>query len=276
MIKCVIHCADIHIRNYHRHEEYAEQLSRFIGMCREIASKYEKGEVRIVVCGDIVHSKNVISNELISLASNFLRELSTIAKVIVISGNHDTLVNNSSRKDTLTAIFETAGFDNCSFLDAMLGYESGCITDENIIWAVYSIFDGYRRPDIEGAVAGSAADNPKVIGLFHGPLVGCTLDSGMKMDKGSNASMFNGCDAVMCGDIHKRQVVKYGRKNAVYPGSLIQQTFGETVGEHGFAVWDISKMKHQFVDLDSDYGLYKVEINDIQDLDEDKEKFVNI
>ena len=107
-IKLVIHCADIHIRNVQRHEEYAQQLERFVEKCKEIAAPYDKDEVRIVIAGDLVHSKNQISNELIVFASVFLRKLEQIAKVIVISGNHDLVVDNQSRTDTLTALFETA------------------------------------------------------------------------------------------------------------------------------------------------------------------------
>ena len=46
------------------------------------------------------------------------------------------------------------------------------------------------------------------------------------------------------GDIHKRQEIKRGDVKIVYPGSLIQQTFGETVTQHGFAVWDLEKKTH--------------------------------
>lgn len=123
-IKLVIHCADIHIRNVQRHEEYAQQLERFVEKCKEIAAPYDKDEVRIVIAGDLVHSKNQISNELIVFASVFLRKLEQIAKVIVISGNHDLVVDNQSRTDTLTALFETARFSNCYFFDKMLGYKN--------------------------------------------------------------------------------------------------------------------------------------------------------
>ena len=39
MIKLVIHCADLHIRNFIRQEEYAEQLTKFIDKCREIVAQ---------------------------------------------------------------------------------------------------------------------------------------------------------------------------------------------------------------------------------------------
>ena len=85
MIKCVIQVADIHIRNVMRHKEYAEQLTLFEEKCKDIASKYEKDEVRIVICGDLVHQKNTISNELMIFTSLFIRRLEQICNMQLIS-----------------------------------------------------------------------------------------------------------------------------------------------------------------------------------------------
>lgn len=271
MVKCIIHCSDIHIRNFQRLNEYAEQLSKFVEKCKEIASNYEKDEVRILISGDLVHSKNNISNELITFSSFFLRELEQIAKVIVIAGNHDLIVNNTSRTDTLTALFETANFDNCVFVDELLGYKSGIVEDDNIIWALYSIYDGFSPPNLDGI----DRKGKKVIGLYHGMVVGASLNNGSVAESGVEGELFNGCDCVMAGDIHKRQIIKRGDVEIVYPSSLIQQTFGETVSQHGFAVWNIENMSYEFIDLESDYGLYDISIDSIDDFDNDKEKLIN-
>ena len=272
MIKRVIQVSDIHIRNFQRLGEYAEQLNKFVEKCKEIAAPYEKEEVRIVICGDLAHQKNQISPELMTFASFFLRQLEEIATVLVIAGNHDLIVNNTSRTDTLTALFDTANFQNCKFLDAMLGYESGFVEDDNIIWAVYSIYDGFNPPNMESL---ENVEGKRIIGLYHGMVVGATLNNGTVVEGGVDGGLFNGCSCVMAGDIHKRQVLKRGDVEIVYPGSLIQQTFGETVSQHGFVVWDIEDMTHEFVDLESDYGLYDIQVESIEDLDNDKEKLIN-
>ena len=273
MIKKVIACSDIHIRNFQRLDEYAEILTKFIEKCNEIASSYEKEEIRIVICGDIIHNKNNISPELISFTSNFIRQLEQIAKVIVIAGNHDLIVNNLSRKDAITSIFETANFSNSFLLDNILGYESGYVIDDNITWAVYSIYDNFMKPDID--MAKKEYPDNKIIGLYHGVIVGSTLDNGTIMDDGIDRGVFEGCDCVMCGDIHKRQVLKKNGIDIVYSGSLIQQTFGETVTQHGFTLWDIDSLTHEFIDLQNDYGLYAFEINDFNDIENDKEILKN-
>lgn len=271
MIKCVIHCSDIHIRNFQRLGEYAEQLTKFVNECKEVVSNYKKDEVRIVISGDLVHQKNNISNELMTFTSFFLRQLEEIATVIIIAGNHDLLINNTSRTDTLTALFNTANFTNCKFLDSMLDYESGFVRDDNVIWALYSIYNGYAAPSF----ADLDTKDKTVIGLYHGMVVGASLNNGIVVDSGVEGGVFKGCSCVMAGDIHKRQTLKIGGIDIVYPGSLIQQTFGETVSQHGYVIWDLETMTHTFKDLDSEYGLFNIEINDINDIDEDKEKLVN-
>lgn len=273
MIKKVIHLADIHIRPFQRLEEYTNKLNTLKEEISKIIEPYNKDEVKIVISGDIVHSKNTISNELIAFVSSWIRDLEELASVIVISGNHDLVTDNKSRIDTLTAIFTAAKFENSIHLDSYFGYDSGIVVEDNVTWALYSIFSDYKRPNIEQA----RKDYPNnlVIGLFHGPIVGVTLNNGTVMDSGTSGEDFDGCDFVMAGDIHKRQVIKRGDCEIVYPGSLIQQTFGETVTQHGFAVWDLEKKTYEFIDLPLDYELYDFEIKTPEDLDENKEILIN-
>ena len=273
MIKVVIQIADVHIHNLQRHMEYAEQIEKLTEMCKRIVAPYKKEEARILICGDLVHQKNDISNELIVFASTFLRQLSQICKVLIYSGNHDLLVKNKSRLDTLTGIFETAMFDNVTYLDMCSEYKSSCIVDDNITWALYSIHDSFNKPDIETARLNYPSNT--IVGLYHGVVVGAQLFNGFVAENGMDGDLFEGCDMVMAGDIHKRQSIKRGDVEIVYPGSLIQQNYGETITQHGFEVWDIQNKTHQFVELPSDYGFYHYEISSIEDIDNDKEKLIN-
>ena len=273
MIKKIIHLADIHIRNFQRLEEYTSKMNELKEKIAEITKPYKLEEVRILIAGDIVHSKNSISNELIAFVSSWIRELEQYGKVVVISGNHDLMVGNMSRIDTLTAVFTAAQFNNAIHLDSYLGYDSGIIQDENVTWALYSIFTDFRRPDIEQAR--KDFPNNTIVGLYHGTIIGATLNNGTVMDSGIDGDIFSGCDMVMAGDIHKRQELKRGDVTIVYPGSLIQQTFGETVTQHGFVVWDLEEKTHEFVDLSDDYALYDFEISSVDDIDNNKETLIN-
>ena len=275
MVKLVIHCSDVHIRAKMRFEEYAEQLSKFVNRCQEIASKYEKDEVRIVISGDLFHQKNTITPELIVFVSSFIRQLEQIAKVIVIAGNHDLIVNNTDKKDALTSIFETAAFSNSYFLDYELGFDSGFIVDDNITWVVYSIYRDYMVPDVSAIK--KEQPNNIMIGLFHGMINGCKLDNQTTADCGTNKEAFIDCKYVMAGDIHKRQeIVNSAGTRIVYPGSLIQQTFGETVSGHGFAVWDLENDTLEFEDIPSEHQLINIRIEKDTDIQEDAEVFLNV
>ena len=273
MIKKVIHLADIHIRPYQRLEEYTNKLITLKEKIKESVGSMNRDEIKIVISGDIVHSKNTISNELITFVSSWIRELEEIASVIAISGNHDLLTDNKSRIDTLTAIFTAAKFDNAIHLDSYFGYDSGIIVEDNVTWVLYSIFSDFKRPNIEQV----KKDYPNniVIGLYHGTVVGATLNNGTVMDSGVSGDLFEGCDFVMAGDIHKRQVIKRGDCEIVYPGSLIQQTFGETITQHGFALWDLENRSYEFIDLPLDYELCDFEIKSPEDIDNDKEILIN-
>ena len=275
MVKKIITIADIHIRNVRRHEEYTEYFIKFLNNVKELVKDYDKDEVRILVLGDLVHQKIQISNELNLLLSWFLRKLNNIAKTIVIAGNHDLLVNNKDRIDTLTPIFSIANFDNTYYADKELDYHSGCIVDDNIIWALYSIFDDYQKPNIDVI----REHNPKcdtVIGLFHGDVVGAVMDSGEVTDSGISGDRFEGCDFVCAGHIHKRQELKRKGVSIVFTGSFIQQDFGENVTEHGFTVWDVESRTYEHHNIEGEYGFYKFQIKDINDVDEDIERLINL
>ena len=60
MIKKLIHFSDLHIRLFKDHDLYKSILETAIGQWRELEPD------RIVFTGDLVHSKNTVSPELIS------------------------------------------------------------------------------------------------------------------------------------------------------------------------------------------------------------------
>ena len=117
-IQKIVHVADLHIRLFKRHEEYKEQFQKFFDECRKQQPE------RIVVVGDIVHSKNTVTPELISMVTSFFNECTKIAKTVVILGNHDFLVNNLDRMDTLSPIFESMQNPDIMFLK-----HTGCYED---------------------------------------------------------------------------------------------------------------------------------------------------
>ena len=271
MIKKIYQLADVHIPTYRNMEMYETQLGKLVSMIQEDVEKSNltADEMRIVICGDLVNSKNTVTNELDIYTDSLILQLSQLCKVIVIAGNHDYNKDNGDRVDTLTKTFVTGRFDNAIFLDMALDYESGIMEDDNIVWVLYSTYDGFKGPDMQSVK--EIYPDKTIIGLFHGSIVGCKLYNGFINDDGCDVSNFDGCNAVMAGHIHKRQVIEGNDCKIVYVGSTVQKDFGESITQHGYAIWDIETLKCDFVDIPSEYGYYDMTINSFDDFDNDKE-----
>ena len=90
---------------------------------------------RIVFTGDLVHSKNQITPELINLVSWVMIECAKICKSVFLVGNHDFLENNHNRLDALTPIVENLNNPNVVYYK-----DEGVYEDENVEWVVYSLY----------------------------------------------------------------------------------------------------------------------------------------
>ena len=258
MIKRLIHFSDLHIRLFKDHELYRGILEQAF---KEWASIQPD---RIVFTGDLVHSKNQMTPELVEFVAWVLSECAKIAKTIVIIGNHDFLENNNTRLDALTPIIDSLKNNNIVYLK-----NRGVYNDDNVNWCVYSLMEHNLPPDIQKS-------DKKNIGLFHGPIQGLYTDIGYKFEDGFDVDKFSGCDLVLCGDIHKRQVFDIpGGKKAYMVGSTIQQNFGEKIDKHGYGVYDVETDQYDFVDLPNPKPFLKFQIKSIDDLINGTEKLLN-
>ena len=258
MIKRLIHFSDLHIRLFKDHELYRGILEQAF---KEWASIQPD---RVVFTGDLVHSKNQMTPELVEFVAWVLSECAKIAKTIVIIGNHDFLENNNTRLDALTPIIDSLKNDNIVYLK-----NRGVYDDDNVNWCVYSLMEHNLPPDIQKS-------DKKNIGLFHGPIQGLYTDIGYKFEDGFDVDKFSGCDLVLCGDIHKRQVFDIpGGKKAYMVGSTIQQNFGEKIDKHGYGVYDVETDQYDFVDLPNPKPFLKFQIKSIDDLVNGTEKLLN-
>ena len=269
-IRKILHLADVHIRTFRLHDEYKEVFKTLISDIKELIKDYSREEIRVVLAGDLVHQKIVISNEQLMLGTWFLRELERIAPVILIAGNHDLLENNKDRMDSITPMVQFLPDHNINFFK-----ESKCYLDNNIVWCVYSIFEENKRPDIESARKEFGPDKTYV-GLFHAALVNAKTDIGYEIDHGVELDTFEGCDMVLLGDIHKRQSFNHKGITIAYPSSLIQQNFGENVSKHGFLFWDVETRTFTEHDVENKHPYYQFKIKSLEDLETNAEKITNL
>lgn len=193
----ILHIADIHLRNWKRHKEFKEVFKKLFN---EI-DKLPQHSI-ITVGGDIVHAKTDMSPELINMVSYFFNELADRRPTIVITGNHDTNLNNNNRLDALTPIVEALKHPNLFYLRNSGLYEIG-----DIAISVMSLLD----PKEDNITCDKMPANKKyktTVAMYHGTVSNSQVDSGLTLAHGLDWETFTGFDLVLLGDIHKRQIMR--------------------------------------------------------------------
>ena len=150
MANKIIHFSDLHVRLFKDHDLYKQILSDALNQWKEIKPD------RIVFTGDLVHSKNQMTPELVDFVAWILTECSKISKTILIPGNHDFLVNNTNRLDALSPIIQSLNNPNIVYYK-----DRGIYEDDNISWCVFSQYQGNIPPEID------TAKGQYKIGLFQ-------------------------------------------------------------------------------------------------------------
>ena len=125
------HISDTHIRNLKFHDDYRAVFEHLYEILREEKPDY------IVHCGDVAHTKTQLSPEFFEMAANFFDKLSDIAPLVLIAGNHDGNLKNSSRQDALTPIINALDKDTIHYLKNS-GEFSPC---KGLTFNVLSVFD---------------------------------------------------------------------------------------------------------------------------------------
>jgi len=218
-----LHMSDIHWRGLTRHDEYTNAFKNLIVKARDL-----KPDV-IFIGGDIVHSKTQgISPELIDCLNWWFTSLADICPVHVVLGNHDGLLMNKDRQDAISPIIKALNNDNIFLYKESGTYPTGV---DGFKWCVFSCFD------VEGWKNVSPVPGETNIATFHGSVRGSLSDLDWAVEDEVDVDFFKDYDFAMLGDIHKFQFLNEKRTIA-YPGSLIQQNYGESATK-GFLFWDI-------------------------------------
>ena len=220
MIK-IAHIADTHIKNLKYHYEYKIIFEELYNTLRNEKPDY------IVHCGDLAHTKTQLSPEYFELATGFIKNLADIAPLIMVPGNHDGNLKNSSRQDAITPIIQALEHSNIHFFKNSGEFH----VNDDLCFNILSVFDEDNWID---------PTNPDKINiaLYHGAISNCKTDIGWVMEHGEHElSIFKKFNFAMLGDIHKCQALDFeGRIR--YCGSTVQQNHGET-NDKGFLLWEI-------------------------------------
>ncbi len=220
--KCV-HISDVHWRGLTRHDEYVESFSAMFEKVRDLSPDV------IFIGGDIVHSKTQgISPELIDKLSWWFTQLAALAPTHIILGNHDGLILNKHRQDAITPIINALNNDRLFLYKKSGTYPTGV---DGYNWSVFSCFDEEGWDNVK-PVPGEIN-----IAVFHGGVNGSTTDIEWNIEGDVDLDFFKDYEFTFLGDIHKLQYLD-NEKRVAYPGSSIQQNYGEDPGK-GFLFWDI-------------------------------------
>ena len=282
----IIHISDIHIRaGNHDKSRYTEYLSVFDNLFQSLQQQQciqDRTSV-IVVTGDLFHHKNKLEPYGLELALHLLRGLAALAPVFVIRGNHDYRQDVPKERDMISALMSYQ-IPNVNYLD-----KTGVYTHQNLSFGLVAIQDTL----LYGATTGISPELPPFpkgdseynVALFHGTIAGCTLQTGQNILHGYPIDWFQDFDAILLGDIHLQQINRaksidytfaplpstshvqtflYDKESPWgYPGSLVQQDFGEPLYGHGYLLWNLKeKLIHAF-HVHNPYGFIKTKNDEI-------------
>lgn len=248
----IFHISDVHIRNYRRHTEYNNVFKKLYKLIKE---KRTPNSV-IFLGGDIVHQKTDLSPELVAMTGDFLKSCASLCNTILITGNHDTNLNNSSRLDALTPII-----DNLKVRKLHYWKDSGVYKinpDDNVSWAVFSVFDSPQN----WPKASSIKNNDIKIALHHGSVNGAITDMDYDITNDTvTVKNFKGYDYALLGDIHKFQYLNK-EETIAYSSSLIQQSYGESIDNHGLIIWNLVDKTKEFIHIENDIAYCNIHFQD--------------
>lgn len=256
-INRIYQISDVHIRNLTRHKEY---LDVFKTTFDYINSTKTENDI-IVVSGDVVHLKTEMVPELIDVVTQFFTMCANTLPTIIITGNHDANLNNTSRLDALSPIIDVIGNKNLIYLK-----DSGVYQIADKTFTVMSVFD---KPD--AYIRANEFDSNYKIALYHGTVNGAKTDlNHVLLNDKMPITMFDGYDLALLGDIHKpNQILQtyYESDDTIhpliaYPGSLIQQNYGECE-EHGILIWDTDAHSAQFHKIENNTVFTTIQLSSI-------------
>lgn len=218
----IAHISDVHIRNYRYHKEYEQVFEQLYKKLKRL-----KPDI-IINTGDTAHTKLNLSPSYFHVAAKFFDRLGDIAPYHIILGNHDLNLRNLSKIDAITPIVEALDHPNIH----LHKFSGEVHLDDKHTLNILSVIDSDKWVP--------PSDPSRInIALFHGAVSGVTTDAGYVLTRGDiNIAILKQYDYALLGDIHKtnQSIDKKGKMR--YPGSLIQQNFGET-DDKGFLLWNI-------------------------------------
>jgi DNA repair exonuclease SbcCD ATPase subunit len=258
IIKNIIHIADIHIKRNIFHERYDLVFNRFYDDLKTY--KINNPDTIVCLCGDLFDEKDDLKTYSFDHTVNFIKNVSNIFPLVLISGNHDTIEYNKDQIDPIGTILKHLTVPNVYHLKV-----SGVYQYNNIIFGVSSIFDKYILSHDELMEIYSASklvntynqSDIKKIGLYHGQI----MFDGMWFNSSNVKTLeqFGAYDYILLGDIHRFTYLNK-EKTVAYCSSMISQTTAETDDYHGYLEWNILNGKSSYHSIKNEFSHHEIDL----------------
>lgn len=252
----IIHISDIHIRTGDPEKaRYREYMQVFDNLLNKL-SKEDLQDAVVVVSGDIFHHKGKIEPSGIKLVNHLFHKLLKKVPVFAICGNHDYRQDDPEIPDMIESLLELY---QKKYPFYYLN-KTGSYIFNNIGFSVVDIRDTLKSYNTFGKKE-SIVEFPKSdklynvdykVALFHGWVQHKITDK--ERFQGYSLDWIGDYPFVLLGDIHKQQLHIHKETIYGYPGSLIQQDFGEHIMDHGYLKWDLASKKIDFEKVYNPYG----------------------
>jgi len=275
----IIHIADIHIRQgdleRSRYTEYEHVFSNFVNEISQLECVQNETAL-LVIAGDVFHNKGKLDTPAIKLYFNWLDQLLELVPVIIICGNHDFRQEDPNHPDMIDALIVPYKCNQNRRSKFPIYYlkDTGVYTFCNLGIGMVSIKDTLKAYNTCGQNNELPTyPNPEIfnnietinckIAIFHGTISQSSLPNGRQNMTGYPLEWFSGYDCLILGDNHKQQIHNYISESGHhtcwgYPGSLIQQDFGEPIYGHGYILWNVATKKGNLHHIYNDYGMVTV------------------
>lgn len=179
----------------------------------------------IVVLGDVLHTHSKLHLSLQCMAFDWIENLSQIAPVRLLVGNHDR-INNS---DFMTNVHPFRGLEKNAQIWVVWKTMTETLQDKTLVYVPY-VSPGRFLEALDGV------DLRAVDGIFaHQEVYGCKLGPGVVSEHGDHWSLEY--PVVFSGHIHGRQTVQ---PNWIYIGAPMQHAQGDSA-DRGLSLIDFDQ-----------------------------------
>lgn len=273
----VFHVADLHVStDSERVPEYAQVFDSLLGELSGHRAVRDRTAL-LVIAGDVLHNKCKASTDGARLLFDFVNRCLCEFPVLVICGNHDFRQDEPGITDAIEMLVAPYASQTTPFPIHYLR-QTGLYRWANVGFGVVSVKDTLRQRNTSGIVS-VLPDYPSPrafdqgvecrVALFHGTVCRSFLPGdrrGIALESSYPITWFEGYDVGMFGDNHTQQVsVEEDARPPLawgYPGSLVQQTFGESLTGHGYIEWDVGTKRGSARHVPNDRGRVTMTMSD--------------